>query len=141
MTCFWVYMIECSNGALYVGYSTNLVRRFREHLDGTVGARYTRSFKPVRLSQCWRVYGDVGAALKIERLIKKAGRKAKERFVHDPIALKARVHAALDCDAQVFTFDPAAVERAARALAADRVATAPDPFAGVRPGDHPRIRA
>jgi DNA-binding protein HU-beta len=49
VTSTWhLYLIECVDGSLYTGISTDVERRFREHLSGK-GARYTRSHKPVRL--------------------------------------------------------------------------------------------
>lgn len=122
-------MLECENGAYYVGYTKNLARRFRQHIDGTANVRYTRSFRPLCISQCWRLFGPVGTALKIEKLIKKAGRPAKRRFVSEPSRLKAYAAKRLDLDPAVFTFDPSKVEKAARELEPDAVRTAPDPFA------------
>jgi len=122
-------MLECDNGAFYTGYSTNLVRRFRQHVDGTANVRYTRSNRPLRLSQCWRLYDTVGSALKIERLIKLAGRPAKERLVREPTFLRSMAAARLDRDLDLFTFDPQTVEAASRALEPDKVRTTDDPFA------------
>ncbi|MCH1553664.1 MAG: GIY-YIG nuclease family protein [Luminiphilus sp.] len=45
-----VYMVECTDGTLYTGVSTDLTRRLRQHngeLKG--GAGYTRARRPVRL--------------------------------------------------------------------------------------------
>jgi putative endonuclease len=136
MERFWIYMLECENGAYYVGYSTNLTRRLRQHIDGTAGVRYTRSFKPVRVSQCWRLFGSVGAALKVERLIKKAGRGTKERFVREPAALREYAAGRLDDEMEIYTFDPRKVEAAARALDEKEVRDARDPFARLRRRDH-----
>ena len=38
----WVlYLLECENGTYYAGITTDLERRFAEHVFG-IGARYTR---------------------------------------------------------------------------------------------------
>lgn len=128
-------MLECENGSYYTGYSTNLARRFRQHVDGTANVKYTRTHKPVRIAQCWRLYDTVGTALKVERMIKTIGRPAKDRLVGEPAAIKKLVAARLGADIEIFTFNPVAVEKAARALAADDIKTADDPMASTPPGD------
>jgi putative endonuclease len=82
--CFWIYMLECDNGSYYTGYTRNIARRFRQHVDGKAGVRYTRSHPPVRIAQCWRLFGSVGTALKIESLIKQKPRPVKDRLVANP---------------------------------------------------------
>lgn len=47
-----VYVLQCSDGSLYAGASTDLTRRVRLHRAGT-GARYTRSRLPVQLLAWW----------------------------------------------------------------------------------------
>ena len=41
-----VYMVRCSDGSLYTGYTVDVARRVASHNAGT-GARYTRSRRPV----------------------------------------------------------------------------------------------
>jgi len=36
-------MIRCSDASLYTGVTTDIERRFREHKEGKVGAKYTRA--------------------------------------------------------------------------------------------------
>lgn len=48
-----VYLLECADGTLYCGVTTNMARRLDQHngeLSG--GAKYTRSRRPVRLAAC-----------------------------------------------------------------------------------------
>lgn len=45
---YTVYILECLDGTLYTGVTTDLSRRFDEHMQG-VGARYTRSHPPRRI--------------------------------------------------------------------------------------------
>jgi len=132
---FWIYMLECENGAFYTGYTTNLVRRFRQHVEGTANVRYTRSNRPIRIAQCWRLYEPVGCALKVERLIKAGGRAKKNQLVRDPAQLKEVAAAKLGAEIKVFTFDPCDVETASRGLALDELRDAPDPFVSLPPGD------
>jgi len=45
-----VYMLRCADGTLYTGITTDVVRRVAEHNgEGGLGARYTRSRRPVTL--------------------------------------------------------------------------------------------
>ena len=39
---YFVYLIECNNGSVYTGITTDVERRFKEHENGK-GGRYTRS--------------------------------------------------------------------------------------------------
>lgn len=39
---YFVYLIECKDGSLYTGITTDVERRFAEHKEGA-GANYTRS--------------------------------------------------------------------------------------------------
>ncbi len=73
-------MLECSNGAYYTGYTTDMERRYQEHLDGTYKCKYTRSFPPVKIAACWEV-NDLSEALKFEHKIKALSREEKERLV------------------------------------------------------------
>ena len=44
----FVYMVECCDGSLYTGWTTDVERRVRTHNSGK-GAKYTRSRLPVKL--------------------------------------------------------------------------------------------
>ncbi len=39
---YFVYLLECANGSIYTGITTDVARRFEEHKKG-IGARYTRA--------------------------------------------------------------------------------------------------
>ncbi|WP_222563941.1 GIY-YIG nuclease family protein [Novilysobacter antarcticus] len=45
---WYVYLLECRNGSVYTGITTDIPRRYAQHVAGK-GARYTRSNPPVRL--------------------------------------------------------------------------------------------
>ena len=70
-----VYMVQCADGSLYTGITTDVERRVAQHNAGE-GARYTRGRRPVAL-----VYRETAvdrpAALKREYVIKRmrTGRK------------------------------------------------------------------
>ena len=44
----YAYIVECSDGTLYTGYTNDLEKRMKAHNSGK-GAKYTRSRLPVRL--------------------------------------------------------------------------------------------
>lgn len=63
-----LYLLECADGSFYAGITTDVDRRFAEHLNGK-GARYTRSHPPRRLLASALV-GSRSEALKAELAIK-----------------------------------------------------------------------
>lgn len=84
---YWVYILYCENNTYYTGYTTDIKKRFQAHIDGTSKCKYTRSFKPLRISQCWKINGDKALAMKIEYQIKKLSRSQKEKIIADPALL------------------------------------------------------
>lgn len=44
-----MYVLECSDGSLYCGITTDLSRRLIEHNGTSRGAKYTRSRRPVTM--------------------------------------------------------------------------------------------
>ncbi len=84
---YWVYILHCENNSYYAGYTTDLARRFQEHLAGTAGCKYTRSFKPLVIAQSWQVGGNKSMAMKVERYIKKISRREKLTIIQHPEVL------------------------------------------------------
>lgn len=76
--CF-VYMLECANGALYTGWTTDLDKRVAAHNAGR-GARYTRLHRPVRLVY-WERHATRSEAQRREIAIKRLGRAAKRQLI------------------------------------------------------------
>lgn len=74
-----VYIVECSDGTYYTGYTTDVTRRVAEHNEGA-GAKYTRGRRPVQLVH-EEAYGSRAAAMRREYAIKQLSRPAKERLV------------------------------------------------------------
>lgn len=76
---WYLYLIECADGSLYTGITTDVARRYGEHVAGR-GARYTRGRKPVRLlAAC--CCGSRSAALKAEWAVKRLPRLQKQAAV------------------------------------------------------------
>ena len=49
MSNWYLYIVECSDGSLYTGITTDTDRRVKEHNNSKRGAKYTRSRRPVTL--------------------------------------------------------------------------------------------
>ena len=75
----WVlYLLECENGSYYAGITTDIERRFAEHVFG-VGARYTRANPPLRVLAATR-YASKGEALRADHRLKQLPRRDKLAF-------------------------------------------------------------
>ncbi len=74
-----VYIVECSDGSLYTGWTVNLARRLAAHNAGT-GARYTRSRRPVRLVY-FEPVASLSDALRREAALRKLGREGKLELI------------------------------------------------------------
>ena len=66
---WYVYLLICKGGALYTGITTDVERRFAQHLAGK-GAKYTRSFPPERVLASWPC-ASRRIALQLEYAIKR----------------------------------------------------------------------
>ena len=84
MGSYWVYILQVTNGYYYTGSTTDIHRRYSEHVEGRGRCRFTRSFPPIKLAQCWKVNESRGSALRIERFVKKRSRKTKCELVINP---------------------------------------------------------
>lgn len=76
----FVYIVQCADGTLYTGWTTDLEARMNAHNKGE-GAKYTRGRGPVQLvySECWE---DRGQALRREHQIKKLKRADKWKLIN-----------------------------------------------------------
>lgn len=76
---FFVYMLECSDGTFYTGWTNNLEKRLAAH-NNRRGAKYTKTRLPVKLiykEECL----NKSDALKREHAIKQLSRKQKEQLI------------------------------------------------------------
>jgi putative endonuclease len=75
-----LYIIEASDRSLYTGITTDVERRFSEHLQGPRGARYFNGRKPLKI--LYREDGhDRVSASRREAEIKKLSRRAKQQLI------------------------------------------------------------
>lgn len=71
----FVYIIECKDGSLYTGWTTDVDARVNAHNEGT-GAKYTKGRGPVTLLHC-ESFESKSDALRREMAIKKLSREEK----------------------------------------------------------------
>jgi putative endonuclease len=76
---WYLYLIECKNGALYAGITTDVGARYVKHQSGK-GAKYTRANPPKRLVGS-RIYKDRSSAAKAEWAIKQLPRAEKIEYL------------------------------------------------------------
>ena len=81
MNKWYVYIVECADGTLYTGVTTDVKRRILEHNFSFKSAKYTRSRRPVRLLWSKEVE-DRSTALKEEYRIKKLTRSKKLELIN-----------------------------------------------------------
>ncbi len=78
MTCY-CYIVECSDGTYYTGWTTDPERRVSQHNKG-IGAKYTSTRRPVKLVYL-ETQPDRTAAMKRELAIKRLKREQKARLI------------------------------------------------------------
>ena len=77
---YYVYIVECSDGTLYTGISTDVNKRIETHNKGK-GARYTKTRLPVVLRASFDGF-DKSTAAKEEYRIKQLNRKEKLKLCY-----------------------------------------------------------
>ena len=75
----YTYILECSDGTLYCGWTNNLEKRLKAHNEGK-GAKYTRSRLPVRLVYFEEFENSIDAQ-KREYRIKRLSRDKKLKLI------------------------------------------------------------
>ena len=75
----YVYIVECSDGTWYTGWTNDLEHRMQAHNSGQ-GAKYTRSRRPVRLIY-FEGHESASSARRREYAIKRLTRAQKEKLV------------------------------------------------------------
>lgn len=75
---WFLYLIECADGSIYTGITTDVAARYAAHAGGK-GARYTRAHPPARLLG-WEAHPDRSTASKAEYRIKRLTAAAKRAY-------------------------------------------------------------
>lgn len=79
---WFVYLLECRNGAIYTGIAVDVDQRFAAHVAGR-GARYTRANPPIRILARFP-YPDRSSASRAEAAIKRLDPGAKRELAGSP---------------------------------------------------------
>lgn len=77
---YFVYILECSDGSLYTGITTDVIKRLNEHNSSDKGAKYTKARRPVKLLY-EEPSSDRSNASKREYAIKKLSRIQKLQLI------------------------------------------------------------
>ncbi|MBV1869576.1 MAG: GIY-YIG nuclease family protein [Gammaproteobacteria bacterium] len=78
---WFVYIIETSDKSYYTGITTNIERRFAEHLNGKRGAKYFNGRSPVKIVFS-EANHDRSSASKREASIKSLSRVQKKQLIN-----------------------------------------------------------
>lgn len=85
----YVYILKCTDGSYYVGSTSDVDARVKEHNDGKLGACYTFLRRPVTLAYT-ESYATLFEAMRRERQLKGWSHAKKAALVTgDIVTLKA----------------------------------------------------
>lgn len=80
----YTYIVECADGTLYTGWTTNVQKRVKAHNEEKSGAKYTKAKRPVKLVY-YEGYETKEESMRREYAIKQLTRKQKLELIHlDP---------------------------------------------------------
>ena len=75
----YFYVLECSDGSFYGGYTIDVERRLQQHNEGK-GAKYTRTRAPSHIIHL-EEFDDKREAMRAEYAFKQLRRKQKEVYL------------------------------------------------------------
>jgi putative endonuclease len=78
----YVYILKCSDGTYYTGFTSNLEQRFMEHQAGKHRDSYTYSRRPLTL-EFYQEFVDPNQAIMVEKQIKKWSKAKKEALINN----------------------------------------------------------
>ena len=80
---YYVYMIRCQDNSIYTGITTDIERRFKEHLSKDKKcAKYTLTHQATKIESTWQTE-DKASASKLEYHIKKLPKAKKEELINN----------------------------------------------------------
>ena len=77
----YTYIVKCSDGTFYTGWTNNLEKRIRDHNVGK-GAKYTKSRRPVELVY-YETFSQKEDAMRREYAIKQLNRAGKMKLIRN----------------------------------------------------------
>jgi putative endonuclease len=83
---YYVYILLCSDGSYYTGFSNDPERRFAEHSQGIDPECYTYKRRPLKLVYTV-AFLDPVEGIEFEKQIKRWSRAKKEALIRGDIAL------------------------------------------------------
>ena len=75
----FTYIVRCSDGTLYAGWTNDLEKRMKAHNNGS-GAKYTRTRRPVELVY-YEAFETKEEAMRREYTIKQLSRPEKLKLI------------------------------------------------------------
>ena len=81
-----VYLVQCGDGSLYTGITTDVERRIAEHEDSSKGAKYLRGRGPLKLV-FQKPIGSRSLATRVEHRIKRMPKQQKQDLKRLPAAI------------------------------------------------------
>jgi putative endonuclease len=99
MSDWYLYMVRCRDGSLYTGISTDVDRRFQQHLGkDAAGSKYLRGKGPLSLVFRKKV-GSQSLASKVEAKVKTLSKAEKEKLTRFPEDIEDLIkRACSECD-------------------------------------------
>ncbi len=85
----FVYMLRCSDGSYYTGWTNHLLRRFKAHKSGR-GARYTKAHGVEEMVHV-EMFAEKSEALSREYAIKQLTRQEKEAMIGEGKAKRGKI--------------------------------------------------
>lgn len=78
---YYTYIIRCTDDSLYTGITTDVKRRFEEHLSQSEkSAKYTRTHKAIKIETVWQSKDRISAS-RLEYQIKRLTKVQKEELI------------------------------------------------------------
>ncbi|HBN38904.1 MAG TPA: GIY-YIG nuclease family protein [Ruminococcaceae bacterium] len=78
---YYTYIIRCTDDSLYTGITTDVKRRFEEHLSqNEKSAKYTRTHKAIKIEAVWQSKDRISAS-RLEYQIKRLTKVQKEELI------------------------------------------------------------
>ena len=96
---YYIYILQCVNGILYTGITTDYKRRFNEHKkinNSKKGAKFTKSHKPEKIVALWKTDTRSNAS-KLEARIKQLLKIEKLKLINDNKMFKIFFSHLIDC--------------------------------------------
>lgn len=87
---YFVYILKCSDGTYYTGYTGDLLRRVKQHQSGSIPRAYTKPRRPVEL--VWASEFDTKEEARTnEKKIKRMSTSRKEALIQDECKLTEQI--------------------------------------------------